>query len=135
MFTLDKTIHLHDTDAAGRLYFAQLFRLAHEGYEAFMAGLGFPLSDILKGGRYGLPIVRAEADYKQPLGVGHPITLEVKPTRVGQTSFTMLCRIVRQGRTAGRVVTVHVAVDARKGGKCPLPARLRAALLKAGRTA
>ena len=60
----------HDTGAAGRLYFANQFRLAHEAYEAFMASLGFPIGDILKAGRFGLPIVRAEADYKAALSVG-----------------------------------------------------------------
>ena len=131
MYTLIKTIHLHDTDAAGRLYFAHLFRLAHEGYEAFMSSLGFSIADILNGKRYGLPIVRAEADYKLPLTVGDEIGLEIRPMRVGQSSFTILCRITHQGRTAGRVKTVHVAVDAKKGGKCDLPVRLRRALLKA----
>jgi 1,4-dihydroxy-2-naphthoyl-CoA hydrolase len=133
MFTLAKTIHLHDTDAAGRLYFAHLFRLAHEGYEALMAALGFPIADLVKGGRLALPIVRAEADYKLPLAVGDVIALELKPTRVGQTSFTILCRITRHGQTVGRVKTVHVAVDAKKGEKCPLPARLQKALLTVGR--
>ena len=131
MYILSKTIHLHDTDAAGRLYFAQLFRLAHEGYEAFISSLGFSVRDILKGGRFALPIVRAEADYKLPLSVGDEIALEIRPMRVGQSSFTILCRITHQGRTAGRVKTVHVAVEAKKGGKCELPVRLRRALLKA----
>ena len=133
MFTFSKTICLHDTDAAGRLYFAHQFRLAHEAYEAFMASLGFPIGDILKAGRFGLPIVRAEADYKAALSVGDALSIEVKPQRVGQTSFTLLCRFVRDGRTVGRVTTVHVAVEARRGTKQPLPARLRTALLKAAR--
>lgn len=133
MYTITKTIHLHDTDAAGRLYFAHQFRLAHEAYESFMTTLGFPLSDILKAGRFGLPIVRAEADYKASLRVGDEISIEVKPMRIGQTSFTLLSRFVRQGHTVGRVSTVHVSVDARRGTKRPLPARLRNVLLKAAR--
>ena len=133
MFTITKTIQLHDTDAAGRLYFANQFRLAHEAYESFMEQLGFPIGSILKAGRWGLPIVRAEADFKAPLQVGHLISLTLKPQRVGRTSFTLLCRLTREGRTIGHVTTVHVAVDMRRGTKCPLPARLRTALLKASR--
>jgi len=30
------TVQLHDTDAAGRLFFAHLFRHAHDAYEALM---------------------------------------------------------------------------------------------------
>ena len=133
MYTITKHLHLHDTDAAGRLYFAHQFRLAHEAYEAFMAELGFPLSAILKAGRFGLPIVRAEADYKAALCVGDEVSIEVKPVRIGQSSFTLRSRFIRAGQTVGRVSTVHVAVEARRGTKCPLPARLRKALLKAAR--
>lgn len=133
MYTITKQLHLHDTDAAGRLYFAHQFRLAHEAYESFMVELGFPLADILKAGRFGLPIVRAEADYKASLRVGDEVAIEVKPVRIGQTSFTLLSRFVRAGRTVGRVTTIHVAVNARRGTKCPLPARLRKALLQAAR--
>lgn len=133
MFTLTTTIHLHDTDAAGRLYFAHLFRLAHEGYEAWMKALGFSIGDILKGQRYALPIVRAEADYRLPLCVGDEVTLDLRATRVGASSFTLCCRLQKNGQLAGHVVTVHVAVSAKKGGKVALPARLRNALINAGR--
>jgi YbgC/YbaW family acyl-CoA thioester hydrolase len=130
MFILRKIICLHDTDAAGRVYFANQFRLAHEAYEGFLAALGFPLADLLQSARFGLPIVHAEADYKAPLSVGDELDIAVKPLRVGVTSFTLLSRITRAGRTVGRVTTVHVAVDAKRGTKRPLPARLRAALIK-----
>ena len=133
MFTIAKRIHLHDTDAAGRLYFAQQFRIAHEAFESFMAELGFPLEQMRAKSRIGLPIVHAEADYKAPVAWGDALTLALQPIRVGQTSFTMRCRLIRDGQTMGWVTTVHVAVTAKYGRKCALPARLRSALLKAAR--
>lgn len=131
MYAYPTTIKLHDTDAAGRLYFANQFRLTHEAYEAFISTLGFPLADLLKKGQIALPIVKAEADYKAPLGVGDQVAILVRPLRIGQTSFTLVSRLVCEGRTVGHVTTVHVALDARRGVKRPLPARLRAALQKA----
>ena len=131
MFTFQTTIGLHDTDAAGRLFFANQFRLAHQAYEAFLASLGFPIGPMLKKGRLALPIVRAEADYKQPLCTGDQLEINVRPTRVGTTSFSILCRLISAGQTVGHVTTVHVAVDARRGGKQNLPAALRKALLQA----
>lgn len=131
MFTFKTIIGLHDTDAAGRLFFANQFRLAHQAYEAFLETLGFPIGPMLKKGRLALPIVRAEADYKRPLCTGDQLEISIRPTRVGTTSFTMLCRLISSGHTVGHVTTVHVAVDVRRGGKQNLPAALRKALLKA----
>lgn len=133
MFTTSKTIHLHDTDAAGRVYFAHVLRLAHEGYEAWMSALGFPLGELLANARYALPIVHAEADFSQPLRVGDEISLDVGVSRVGASSFTVVCQLRKGLKPAARVVTVHVAVVPKTGKKVALPARLRAALLKAQR--
>ena len=58
-------IRLHETDAAGVLFYAHLFRLAHDAYESFMAHIGFPLHALIGHGDSApglrLPIVRAEA--------------------------------------------------------------------------
>ena len=35
------TTSLHDIDAAGVLFFAHLYRHAHDAYEAFMSDIGF----------------------------------------------------------------------------------------------
>lgn len=131
MFSYPVTVRLHDTDAAGRLYFANQFRLAHEAYEAFMKACGHPLPALLAKGRQALPIVHAAADFRTPLSLGQELSVEIKPLRIGKTSFTLVYRLVAEGRTVGHVTTVHVAIDAKRGSKQPLPARLRAALQKA----
>ena len=129
------SVRLHDTDAAGRLYFANQFRLAHEAYEAFMDSIGHGLPALLAKGRLALPIVHATADFRSPLRLGHQVTIEIRPLRIGKTSFTLVYRFAADGRTAGQVTTVHVAVDAKRGIKQALPARLRTALQKFARTA
>ena len=128
MFVHLTSIRLHDTDAAGVLYFANQFRIAHEAYEAFMEQAGFGLGDVLKKGRIGLPIVRADGDYRVPLRVGDQLQLSLRLLRIGRTSFTLVCRIAKDNRTAGHVTTTHVAVDRRTGRKTELPAALRKTL-------
>lgn len=133
---LHKTsIRLHDTDAAGVLYFANQFRIAHEAYEAFMEQSGFGLGDVIKRGRIGLPIIRADGDFRMPLHVGDSIELTLRLLRIGRTSFTLVCRLAKDGKTAGHVTTTHVAIDRRTGRKTELPEALRKTLakLKSGR--
>lgn len=125
MFEHQVTVRLHDTDAAGVLYFAHQFRIAHETYEAFMAAAGFGLGDLLRAGATALPIVHAEADYRAPLRVGDELTVSLSVKRLGRTSFTLDYSLVRAGRVVGRVTTAHVAVDGRTGRKKDLPVRLR----------
>ncbi len=128
MFTYPTRVRLHDTDAAGVLYFAHQFRLAHEAYEAFMEQSGFGLGAMLQKGALALPIVHAAADFRAPLRVGDDLAISLRAPRVGKSSFTLVCRFARGGRTAGHVTTVHAALDRRTGRKRALPARLRKAL-------
>jgi len=132
MFEHQVTVRLHDTDAAGVLYFAHQFRIAHETYEAFMAAAGFGLGDLLRAGATALPIVHAEADYRMPLRVGDKLTVSLRVKRLGRTSFALNYRLTRAGRVVGCVTTAHVAIAGRTGRKKPLPARLRRALRKNG---
>lgn len=128
MFIHTTTVRLHDTDAAGVLYFANQFRLAHEAYEAFMELAGASLPAMLKKGNLALPIVHAESDYRTPLRVGDILTITLRLHRLGKTSFTLASRISANGQTAGYVTTTHVAIHRRSGGKTPLPPALKRAL-------
>lgn len=128
MFRHTTTVRLHDSDAAGVLYFANQFRLAHEAYESFMELSGLGLGDLLQKGRIALPIVHASADFRAPLRVGDELVLTLRLHRLGRTSFTLVCRIARSGRTVGFVTTTHVTVDRRTGRKTAIPARLKKAL-------
>lgn len=106
------TVPLQDVDAAGRVFFAHLFRYAHETYEGFMSERGQSLAGILRAGEYLLPLVHAEADYLLPLGHGESITIELSIKRVGDTSFTLAYQCLDSGGTLRATVeTVHVVLD------------------------
>ena len=125
------TIRLHDTDAAGVVYFASVFRIAHEAYEDFLGNIGFRLARMMKAGDVALPIVHAEADYALPLRLGEMISIEATVDQVGRSSFGMRYRLLRGDKTCAVVQTVHVAIDPTSGKKRPLPSGLRNLLVRA----
>ncbi|MCG6942926.1 MAG: acyl-CoA thioesterase [Thiohalocapsa sp.] len=120
-------VALHDTDAAGVLFFAHLLRHAHDAYEAWMAQLGFPLDAMLRDGGLRLPLVHAEADYRRPLRHGDAVTVRLGVAGVGGSAFTVAYRFLdAQGELAASARTVHVGVDA--NGHRTLPDALRRAV-------
>lgn len=122
-------IPFQDVDVAGMLFFAHLFRYAHETYEHFMAAIDHPLSVILQEGQFLLPLAHAEADYKRPMRLGEAIDIELQVKRLDNRSFT-LHYLFRGGdhRPSATAETVHVAIGAVSRHPVRLPLRLRDAL-------
>lgn len=124
-------VRMRDTDAAGVIYFANQFTLAHQGFEHYLEEEGLGLGLVFAERDYRFPIVHAEADYRAALRVGDELAIEMTAERVGSTSFTLVFRVFNKaGREVGLVRTVHVAVDRDTWSKRPLPPELRAAVEK-----
>lgn len=123
------SIPFQDIDAAGIVFFAHLFRYAHEAYEGFMAHVGQPLPTILADRRFLLPLVHAEADYQHPLRHGEAIRTELRVEELGDTSFTLGYRFIdEQGRQRANARTVHVVLDTISRHPSTIPHALRSAL-------
>lgn len=122
-------VPLHDIDAAGVMFFAHLYRHAHDAYEAFMAEVGYPLDGLLREGNYLLPLVASEAKFQQPLFHGDTITVRLDLARVGNSSFTVRYRFLDQeGNQRAELTTSHVWIGAADRRTAPLPEELRNAL-------
>ena len=131
MFIYKTHIRLHDTDAAGLLFFANQFSLIHDAYERLLSKIGFSFEAMLKKRGYFLPIVHAESAYKAPLFVGDEITIRVKLTHIGTTSFTFDYTIHNQkGILVGTAKTIHVTISKKTQKKITLPKDFRSALEK-----
>jgi len=116
------TIPFQDIDAAGIVFFAHLFRYAHESYEQFMSAHDHSLADILKNGEYLLPLVHAEADYRQPLRHNEAITIELSVKKLGESSFTLQYHCLDNTEKVRAVIeTVHVTLDASQKRPMPIP--------------
>lgn len=122
-------IRLHDTDAAGVLFFAHLLRYAHDAYEAFMEQTGFALNKLISNTGLQLPLVHAEADFTAPLRHGEEVCVRLRLARLGGSSFTLEYRFFDgKGEIRARARTVHVALAPAGGGSVPLPDALRQGL-------
>ena len=122
-------IKLHDTDAAGILFFSNQLKIAHDAYESFFEHIGFCLAEIIQKENFFLPIVHSETDYKTPLAVGDLVEIQTAVAHVGTTSFTLSYKILNVAQdVVGNVKTVHVSIDKKTRQKIPLPSKLCAKL-------
>jgi len=130
MFTYNTKIRLHDTDAAGIIFFANQFKIIHDAYEDLLEKFGWSFQTMLKGTDYFLPIVHAESDYLAPVLVGDKIVITVKVGHIGTTSFSFEYTLKRGKTLVGTAKTVHVTINQKTRKKIPLPTALRSALSK-----
>ena len=129
MFTHTTKIRLHDTDAAGIIFFANQLKIVHDAYEELLTTFGLSFEKMLKNTNYFLPIVHAESDYKTPVRVGDVITIAIKVGHIGKTSFSFEYTLKRGKTLVGTAKTVHVAIDQQSRQKITLPNTLRKALM------
>lgn len=110
-FEFPARVQLHDVDAAGVMFFAHYYRHAHDAYEAFMQAIGFPLPELIASGAL-LPLVRSEADHRQPARHGDALTIALGVLRIGDSSFTLEYRFVdHHQRQLAHLRTTHVMLD------------------------
>lgn len=128
-FLFPYTISLHDSDAAGIIFSANLIRICHESYEAMMAELGFSIGYLLKHRPFGVPLVHIDGDFMMPSRVGDHITIEVRVAELGKSSYRMeyLLR-TPDGTPCARAATVHVVVETKNYEPIPIPEDFRDAL-------
>ncbi len=125
------TVKLHDTDAAGILFYANQFKMAHDMYEQFLTRIGFALRERFTIRDFSMPIVHAEADYHQPLQVGDTIEIALSVEKIGTTSFSLKYQMSDlDGISVGIVQTVHVTIDLETGKKIKLPVPFREKLME-----
>ncbi|MCK5012537.1 MAG: acyl-CoA thioesterase [Candidatus Omnitrophica bacterium] len=129
MHVYHTTIKLHETDAAGVLFFANQLKIIHDAYESLFQSIGFSFAELINEKDFFLPIVHSESDYKSPLLAGDQVEIRTTVANVGKTSFTLTYTMLDASQTiVGTAQTVHVSVEKATRKKVPLPADLRAKL-------
>lgn len=125
MFTLDMKVRLHDTDAAGVLFFANYFKFAHDAYEQFMESIGFDFRNMIDKSSYLILIVNAESNFHKPMYAGDIIKIAVKTKKIGHTSYVLNYEISNNdGEITATVKTTHVAIDKISHKPVALPEKL-----------
>ncbi|WP_204106809.1 MULTISPECIES: thioesterase family protein [Spirulina sp. CCY15215] len=124
MNSYQRTIHLADTDAAGVVYFANIFVLCHEAYEEALARSGMNLKVLVSPSGIALPIVHSSADFLRPLFCGDRLEVQLTPKQLGETEFEITYQVLSLTTpqiTLARVITRHVCINAANRQRSPLP--------------
>ncbi|MCK5124780.1 MAG: acyl-CoA thioesterase [candidate division Zixibacteria bacterium] len=120
------TVQLHDTDAAGILFFANQLKIVHNVYESMLTKAGFGFQDRFRKRDFFIPIVHAETDFYHPLKDGDTVEIILEIEKVGTTSFTLSYKLTIFDETVvGSAKTVHVTIDPESGKKIPLPGKFK----------
>ena len=145
MYELDINIKLHETDAAGVLFFGNYFKLAHDTYEQYMQSIGFDFRYIIDKASYLILIVHAESDFHKPVYVGDAVRVTMSVEKIRHTSFELVYYVSHKNSqqegnhfqslpegeyNVATVKTVHVVVDKETGKPMSLPDQLKAELEK-----
>ena len=123
------TLRFRDTDAAGIIYFASYFTLAHEALEACMLHYDLGVGRVTRERDYILPLVHADGDFAAPLRVDDEVLIEVSTAKVGTTSFAIAYTMTTpEGTHVCQAQTVHVSLHRERQKPIPLPDEVRTIL-------
>lgn len=131
MYVYQTKIKLHETDAAGLLFFSNQFKIIHDAYESLLETIGYDFAQLIRDRDIFLPIVHAESDYRAPLFVGDAVSIQVSVDKIGKTSFSLAYKLLNaKQKLVGTGRTVHVAVNKSTRKKIILPKDLRTKIQK-----
>ena len=119
-----RTIHLADTDAAGVVYFANIFVLCHEAYEEALARSGMNLKVLVSPSGIALPIVKSSADFLRPLFCGDRVEVQLTPKQISETEFEITYQVLSltaPPKILARAMTRHVCISVTNRKRSPLP--------------
>lgn len=127
------TVRLQDIDAAGVIFYGQLFTIAHGAWEQVLADNGCSLAQLIKTGEYALPVVRAEAEFLRPIQHGDTLNIQVSVSKIDDSSFTCLMAMTigeasERPRLAASVTQVHVCIDCKTAASISIPPHIRSTL-------
>lgn len=118
-------VYYEDTDAGGVVYHARYLGFFERGRTEFFRERGLSVQQLHEEGRI-FPVVRMEIDFRYPARLDDLVRIETELIAVGNTSFTMLQRLLRvhdekllvEGRVT--LVCVDMAMKPKR-----LPAQIR----------
>ncbi len=131
MYIKEDKVRMHDTDMAGIIYFAKVFRIVHDALEDLLHDEGLIYQDLFTSSDWAFVIAHAESDYIKPMRVGDKLHIHVVCEKIGTRSFTMGYKIYKdETKLMATARTVHVTIQPKEHKSVPIPDSLRASLKK-----
>ena len=89
-------VYYEDTDAQGRVYFANYFKFMERARTEWLRFLGVEQDVLLNGQRRFFVVVDTQADFLQPANFNDELLVTVELLNVSRASFLMAQNIYRQ---------------------------------------
>ena len=124
-FKTTTRVRFREVDSGGILFFANIFRLAHDAYEQFIDHLGYSYEDWFANNDFAFPIRHCEADYTQPLFPGRDYEISVQIDKIGTTSFVTRYIFTYDKKVVNQVKIAHTYFNIRAKTKASLPLSIR----------
>jgi shikimate dehydrogenase len=131
LFLRPRRIRFEHCDPAGIVFFPQYLVMFVGLIEDWIhEELGIPYVELIGTRRIGLPTVNLACDFRYPGRMGDDVALSLRVARLGNRSFTleMGCRDETRDRLTVRQTIVTTSLDTHR--PIPIPADLRAAMLR-----
>ncbi len=125
IFQRQYKIRFGDTDAAGVMYFARIFPIAHDMFEEFIVEAGLPWEKWFKTNDYFVPIRHAECNYQSPFFPGETYQVQVQVEFISQSTFGMIYTFTQGSKTHGIVRMAHTFVNPTTRRKTALPKKIQ----------
>jgi len=124
------TVRFRDLDAFGHVNNAVYFTFMEMARVAYFTHVG-----LLKSGEFPSPffiIAEATCQFKAPIDMETPLVVQVRVSRLGNSSFDMEYRLIDEvnGTVLATGRTVQVTFDYSAGRSVPLPDEWRAAIVQ-----
>lgn len=120
-FTYYYTVRFQDTDAAGVVYFTNILRICHEGYEVSLVATGINIKSFFTNPSLAFPIVHANVDFLRPVYCGDNLMISLSPHKIGGDKFEISYDITVGEVIVAKAITRHVCIDVASRTKQELP--------------
>ena len=87
-FRTTRRVEFGDTDMAGIMHFSNFFKFLEVAETSFLHSLGYSVTWMADGVRYGFPRVSVKCDFFKPARFEDELTMEVRVAKVGTKSVT-----------------------------------------------
>jgi 4-hydroxybenzoyl-CoA thioesterase len=128
-FRVEKQVRFAHCDPAGIIFYPQYFVLLHEVKEDwFRDGLSYDYANLITGERFGLPIVRLEADFAAPSRLGEFLDCSLRVAKLGGASLHLDYEVRHGDGLRMKAHTVVVMTSLASHRPVPIHESLRAAI-------
>jgi acyl-CoA thioester hydrolase len=130
-FSCPVRVQYDDTDAQGRVFYANYFPLLDQARCAFWESLGLTIAEVVQV-EHDTVIVHLEADYHGPAGFYDRLHIAVQPQALGRSSLHLLYHVLHE-HTGQEILTarmVMVQVDLASATSRPWSAAFRDAIIR-----